>query len=484
MLSFAKPILLSLAVALGLYGLGVLFANMYLQSRGVQGRIRDGVTLATGLPVTINRTYYTPWSGLALSGVAVPPTHPSMKTPLLEIESVQVSLSLFALLDGRIHIKDIVLHRPRIVSRQHSNGSWSFNEHPAIAGPDTSEQPKADPAVLEGISTPQVAAPPDIPPPPMLPSLVIESFHIRKGSAVFYMADGRPGLELADVSLESSIATDGHANGTFLAGTAIIGNIIKPTNLSGSFTWQNTILDMPNISASLAGGLVSAVFKMSSGEQPLFSTSVAAQDISLARFAADAGFNPEGTEGQVSGTFTLTGSPGTESTYKGTARLECSKARMLPIDPIRQLGDMFQIKELQVLELGAAHADLTIANGKISVDDITLATDNVIMDATGFSSFDGNLNLKARFHVSDDLHRKTGRILGKKFANSEAPGFSHMPFSITGTIHRPKTDLLDKIVGSRIQRELGGILKSFLQFPTSKSKSTPSQPLASPKPER
>jgi hypothetical protein len=59
-----------------------------------------------------------------------------------------------------------------------------------------------------------------------------------------------------------------------------------------------------------------------------------------------------------------------------------------------------------------------------------------------------------------------------------------MPFSITGTIHRPKTDLLDKIVGSRIQRELGGILKSFLQFPTSKSKSTPSQPLASPKPER
>lgn len=470
--SFAKPILLSLAGALGLYGLGVLFANMYLQSRGVQGRIRDAVTRATGVPVTIDRTYYTPWSGLAISGVAVPPVHPAMETPLVSIESVRVSLSFPALFQGRVHIKDIVLHNPRIVSRQTDSGSWKFNQTPEIAGP-----PIAQPASTNHTGSTPISTPPHTTPNP---TLVIDAFHIRNGNAVFYMADGSPALELSSVSLESFIDENGMAQGAFLTKTATLGGIIKPTDINGTFTWSDNHLTLPNINAALGGGIVAATFELDSSATPSFSTTITAENVSLASLAADAGFDPEGTEGRLSGTFTLGGSPGIESTYSGKAHIDCLEARMLPIDPIRQLGDMFQIQELQILELDTARAEATISAGNIHVDNITLATNNVILDARGESTFDGTLDLQARFHVSDRLRRKTAGILGKKFTASETPGFSHMPFSITGSIHRPKTDLLDRIVGVRIQRDLGGLLKNFLQLPSNKKKSKPQ--LASPKP--
>jgi hypothetical protein len=473
---FAKPILLSLAAALGLYGLGVLFANMYLQSRGVQGRIREAVTRATGLPVTIDRTYYTPWSGLAISGVAVPPAHPAMEAPLVSIESVRVSLSFPALFQGRVHIKDIVLHNPRVVSRQQNNGSWTVNQTPKIIGePLATESPAPhhhEPSAPAHSSTP--------PRTTQKPNLVIDAFHIRNGTAVFYMADASTGLELSGVSLESFIDDNGVAHGSFLAKTAIIGDVIKPTDLNGTFTWNENQLTLPNINAAWGGGLVAAAFELSSSSTPSFSTNVSAENVSLASLATDAGFNPEGTDGRLSGTFTLTGTPGIVSTYTGAARIHCLEARMLPIDPIRQLGDMFQIQELQVLELDTAEANATIAGGGIRVENITLATDNVILDAKGDVAFEGTLALDARFHVSERLRKKTAGILGKKFTASETKGFSHMPFSVTGTIHHPKTDLLDKIVGARLQRDLGGLLKGILKLPSNKKKS--SQPLASPKP--
>lgn len=146
---------------------------------------------------------------------------------------------------------------------------------------------------------------------------------------------------------------------------------------------------------------------------------------------------------------------------------------MLPIAPVRQLGDMLQIREFQMLELDTARAELLVADGKIRVEEITLATKNVILDARGDASFDGSLALQARFHISDPLRRRTAGILGKKFTASDITGFSHMPFTITGTIHHPKTDLLERIGGARLQRELGGLLKNILQLPSARGKAAP-----------
>jgi ribosomal 50S subunit-associated protein YjgA (DUF615 family) len=55
-----------------------------------------------------------------------------------------------------------------------------------------------------------------------------------------------------------------------------------------------------------------------------------------------------------------------------------------------------------------------------------------------------------------------------------------MPFSITGTITRPKSDLLDKLVGVRLGDDVGGLLKNLLRMPKKEKKKN--KPAATPAP--
>jgi hypothetical protein len=107
-----------------------------------------------------------------------------------------------------------------------------------------------------------------------------------------------------------------------------------------------------------------------------------------------------------------------------------------------------------------------------------------MMDATGQAAFNGELDLDARLHVNEKMQRDLRGLLGKKFQPSESEGFVHMPFSVRGTLARPKSDLLDKVVGLRIGQDVGGLLKNLLRMPQ-KQKPKPSptpSPAASPAP--
>jgi hypothetical protein len=112
----------------------------------------------------------------------------------------------------------------------------------------------------------------------------------------------------------------------------------------------------------------------------------------------------------------------------------------------------------------------------VVVDKIAIASNNFIMDATGESSFEGALNLAARFHVNEKIRRETRGLIGANFEPSETEGYTNMPFRISGTLARPKTDLLDKLVGTRIGQDLGGLINSFLRPSQGQKKKKPTQP--------
>jgi hypothetical protein len=57
-----------------------------------------------------------------------------------------------------------------------------------------------------------------------------------------------------------------------------------------------------------------------------------------------------------------------------------------------------------------------------------------------------------------------------------------MGFRISGTLARPKTDLLDKLVGIRIGQDLGGLINSFLRPSQGQKKKKPPQPVPAPSP--
>jgi uncharacterized protein involved in outer membrane biogenesis len=121
--SIAKPILIIAGIIFVLCATAVLCLNIYLQSAGVQLKLRQAVYRATGFEPVISQTYYTPWSGLAVSGIRIPQTN-NAKKPLLAVRSLKCRLSITALLQGRVLIKDITFEQPSLLVVQGQSGVW------------------------------------------------------------------------------------------------------------------------------------------------------------------------------------------------------------------------------------------------------------------------------------------------------------------------------------------------------------------------
>ena len=47
--------------------------------------------------------------------------------------------------------------------------------------------------------------------------------------------------------------------------------------------------------------------------------------------------------------------------------------------------------------------------------------------------------------------------------DSEDPEYRQIPFTVTGRIDNPKTDLLDKLIGAKVGQDVGGILMNILR---------------------
>ena len=54
-------------------------------------------------------------------------------------------------------------------------------------------------------------------------------------------------------------------------------------------------------------------------------------------------------------------------------------------------------------------------------------------------------------------------VLGESLVDSEDPEYRQIPFSVTGRIDNPKTDLLDKLIGAKVGHDVGGLLVNILR---------------------
>ena len=496
MRSIAKPILIIVGIIFVLSATAVLCLNIYLQSAGVQLKLRQAVYRATGFEPVISKTYYTPWSGLAVSGIKIPQTDNAKKT-LLALRSLKCRVSLTALLQGRVLIKDITFEQPSLLVVQGQSGVWpggsalpfqNLEKMPAVArqpakDTETTKKPTPDatPTARQAPHPPVQPAQPDEEMPERATPVLFEHIRIHQGQASFYPAQGRPIL-LEGCAAEGQVSRNGSATGVFRIKSATFAELTRCTEITGKFEYQDGHLKITDIQALWAQGTVRGSLEISKTPGPFLIASLAAENVSLQKLSEDAGFTAEGTQGLLFAKANLQGIPGQTESFTGEASANLTEARMQPIDPLRQLGELLRINELRVLELRNAQTALTIRNGKILVDRLELESSNLLMDANGEARFDGSLDLNARFHVTQKLLKDSLGFMGSKFQPSEREGYAHMPFSITGNISRPKSDLLDKLVGVRLGDDVGGLLKNLLRMPKKEKKKKDNQPAATPAP--
>jgi hypothetical protein len=128
-----------------------------------------------------------------------------------------------------------------------------------------------------------------------------------------------------------------------------------------------------------------------------------------------------------------------------------------------KLGQLLQIDELQLLKLSDARIDATVHNERVQVDNVILKSDNLILRGSGPVRFNGKMNLDASLLVNRKIQQQLKSVLSKNFIDSEDPDYRELPFTVTGRIDNPKTDLVDKLIGAKVGQDVGGMLMNILR---------------------
>lgn len=468
MRKFAKSILIAAGLALAVYVLAILGLNIYLQSEGLQKRIQTAAEAAAGSPVRITGTHYTPWSGFSITGVSVSGKSGPGQPPLLAATSVSFRFSLLALLRGKLVVSEVVVANPFLVALSTRPPPAPESQAPKSQGPGPTpiplpETPDRPPQAVV-ITVPEPA-----PLPSPTPALVeVKRIRVTNGKVQFYDSKGTLAITLTGVEVGGEILPDRSAAGTFEIAETDVGAYVHPSHVKGTFRWIDGRLVIPDFQADWAGGQLTG--RLETGPDKEISITVAAEGILIKKLADDAGIDGDGSRGSLFSKGNFHGYSGRPETFSGRVEVSLQQARFQPLDVIRQIGELMSIQELQMLELKTAEAVFNIHDKKVTADSIVLESENLVMDAKGPIGFDGKLKLQARLHLNERLRKDLAGLLGNNFKESERPGYQQMPFSITGTVSRPKSDLLDKLTGFRIGQDVGGLLKNLFRAPPPKPK--------------
>lgn len=453
---FAKRFLIAVVTVLVVVAIVCLCINIYLQSAGVQQRIRIAAAEALGSEPRIASTMFTPWEGLVLRGVSIPdPTRPDLN--LVEVTALRIRFAFLPLLQQRFVVTECALFEPRLLIRQLPDGNWQVPAPPI--------SPEAEPQAATAGEKPAK-------PKALGPAFRSElhRFRVGGGTLTFVDAGSRIVLRLEATNLDAQIQPDLSAKGTFRIGKTNISNSLFPRKISGDFTWDGRIFDVPDINGSLAGGKILGQYRLVNGDEPTFTIGLQLNKIQLRMLAEEAGLDPGQTEGEMEGTLDLTGDPRHSEELTGKGHLELISAKLRPVEFLVKLGELLRIDELQLLSLKDAHMDISVGNKHVQVEGIVLRSENLVIRGQGPVKFDGKMDLSAELLVNKKLQQQLKGFISKNFQPSEDPEYKQVPFKVTGKVSSPKTDLLDKLIGINIGQDVGGLLKNLFRPP-----STPKQ---------
>jgi hypothetical protein len=206
---------------------------------------------------------------------------------------------------------------------------------------------------------------------------------------------------------------------------------------------------------------------------PAYRLSLTLDGASLDPLLKDSGYGPSKAEGRVSGTLELTGIVGKTASVNGKGSLRCLETVIQPADFLRQIGQLLQVDELQVLRLKEGGVQFHVTSGALLIDDLMLRSQNLILSAQGPLVPSGELDLQARLLFNEKLAGRLRGLLGSKLTPAPEAGYSQLPFRISGTPASPKTDLIQRLTGINIGGDLGGLIQGLFGRPAPKSQPQP-----------
>ena len=476
-------LLLSCILLLGL--------NLYVQSQGTHRRIQQELSQRLGTPLWLRQISITPWNGLTLRGITIPQEPGKIGGNFLEAQSFQLRVGFWSLFSERLIIRQVSLIRPQVVWAQNSSGKWRLPELP----PAEKRAPPKPAPPAPASSTPQVSpvqtAPPSsiAPASPNEPTVVetstpaftpeVRRVSLKDGNFTFLDSGGHVIAKFLGLDFRSSFRTATELKGNTQVDKISLRDRFFIEDLESPLRYEPAELAFSNISAHAAGGNISGRFEM----QPLdkdspFTATVKFRDLQTEKLLTNAGGPAGMLEGRVEGFLDAAGKTADPNALTGRGEIVLRDGKLRQYSLLVALGQILQIDELMQLQLQQAEVKYHITPGIVMVDQLILRSPNILLTATGTVTFRGKLRLDSQLALNDKVRRQLFAPIRENFQPvTEPAGYAAVNFKISGTVDRPKTDLMDKLVG-RDLRDLGGVISSL--FGHTKKKKAKEQPSPAP----
>jgi type II secretion system protein N len=493
----SRIVLIGLGLIVGVALFILIGVNMYVQSHGTQARIQQELSQRLGTVLRIQRISVTPWAGLKLTGITIPQSQPGVSPDFLTAKTFRLRIRFSSLFGGQLVIKEISLINPEVVWAQNADGKWRLPSLPPEPAKTTAPE---KPAPTE--------APATAPPPPDEKIVVQET----PATSVVVQTENKPAPftpEIQRVNVvrarfrfldekRQSVATfdDVDFRSNFRTATDLRGNItIAKTSLRDRFFLQQlesplrydaSELDFSQITARAGEGQIGGRFTMQpQAEDSPFIVSIKFKDVQADRIITEAGGTPGTVTGKLEGHLDATGKTADPNALSGSGEIILHDGQVRQYSLLVALGQLLQIQELQQLRLDEAQVKYHISPGVVTIDQLVFRSENIRLSATGTVSFDGKLQLESQLAVNEKMRSQLFRAIRDNFKPIDEPGYTAVNFQVSGTVGRPKTNLMDKLIG-RDLKDLSSVITGLMGGGKSekKKKATeePVAPSSSPSP--
>jgi uncharacterized protein involved in outer membrane biogenesis len=466
----SRILLIALGTILGVAVLILIGANMYVQSQGTQARIQQELSQRLDTTLHVRRISVTPWTGLKLSGITIPQSQPGVSPDFLTAKTFRLRIRFSSLFAQRLVIKEISLINPDVVWAQNADGKWRLPSRPQPAEKDIVAGTPASAPVNEQPSTPanakraeiKKAPPADVETKTVSFTPEIERVKLVRGRFRFLDEKLKSVATFDQVDFRSDFRTATDLRGNITIGKTSLRDRFFLKQLQSPLRYDPVQLDFSQITAHAGDGEITGRFTIQPQAQDSpFTVSIKFRDLQADRIISEAGGTRGTVTGKLEGYLDASGTTADPNALTGTGEIILRDGQVRQYSLLVALGQLLQIQELQQLHLDQAQVKYHITPGVVAIDELIFRSENIRLSAAGTVSFDGKLQLESQLAVNEKMRSQLFRVIRENFQPIDEPGYTAVSFQISGTVGRPKTNLMDKLIG-RDLKDLSSVISGLM----------------------
>jgi hypothetical protein len=192
-----------------------------------------------------------------------------------------------------------------------------------------------------------------------------------------------------------------------------------------------------------------------------FTVSIKFRDVQADRIISEAGGALGTVTGKLEGNLDASGTTADPNALTGEGEIILHDGQVRQYSLLVALGQLLQIQELQQLRFDQAQVRYHINPGVVTIDELIFRSQNIRLSATGTVSFDGKLQLESQLAVNEKMRSQLFRAIRENFKPIAEPGYTAVSFQVSGTVGRPKTNLMDKRIGHDL-KDLSSVISGLM----------------------